>query len=92
VTPEAAYVSGRLRLQPGETVLVFTDGVTEAANLKEELFSEERLEAALREAGGCGSAALIRSATQAVRDFVAGALPSDDITMLAVRWLGTAPD
>jgi phosphoserine phosphatase RsbU/P len=85
VRAEAAYTTGRLSLAPGDGVYLFTDGVTEAANPQDELFSEQRLEAVLRANSGAGSADVVRSVAEAVRDFVGGALPSDDITMLAIR-------
>jgi sigma-B regulation protein RsbU (phosphoserine phosphatase) len=87
VRPDAVYTTGRLSLAPGESVYLFTDGVTEAANLQDELFSEQRLEAVLRDAAASSSAEIVRSVTEAVRSFVGGALPSDDITMLALRRL-----
>ena len=88
VRPDAAYVSGRLSLAPGEGIYMFTDGVTEASNTSEEMFGESRLEAVLRDAAGCASAEIIKSVSGAVRGFVGMALPSDDITMLAIRRLG----
>jgi phosphoserine phosphatase RsbU/P len=88
VRPDAAYATGRTSLAPGESIYVFTDGVTEAANQQGELFAETRLEAVLRAAGGCSTAAeTVKSVAAAVRGFVGTALPSDDITMLAVRRL-----
>jgi len=87
VRPDAVYQTGRLSLAPGESIYVFTDGVTEAADLQEALFSEERLEAVLRDAAGCTSADMIKSVAAAVQGFVGTALPSDDITMLAIRRL-----
>ena len=48
-------------------------------------FSERRLDAALRAAAGCASAEIVRSGAAAVRGFVGAALPSDDITMPAIR-------
>jgi phosphoserine phosphatase RsbU/P len=90
VRPDAVYATGQMSLAPGESVYLFTDGVTEANNAAGDLFSEERLETVLREAGGRPSADLVRSVTEAVRDFVGNALPSDDITMLAVRRLDPA--
>jgi sigma-B regulation protein RsbU (phosphoserine phosphatase) len=87
VRPDAVYQTGRLSLAPGECIYVFTDGVTEAADLQEALFSEERLEAVLRAAAGCTSADMIKSVAAAVQGFVGTALPSDDITMLAIRRL-----
>jgi sigma-B regulation protein RsbU (phosphoserine phosphatase) len=85
VRPDAVYTTGQLSLSPGESVYVFTDGVTEANNAAGELFSEERLEGVLRASAGRTSAEIVQSVTEAVRAFVGNALPSDDITMLAVR-------
>jgi sigma-B regulation protein RsbU (phosphoserine phosphatase) len=87
VRPDAAYAAERIQLAPGEGVYLFTDGVTEAANPREELFSEARLEDVLRGTGRRTSAEIVQAVTAAVRGFVAGAQPSDDITMLAVRRL-----
>jgi sigma-B regulation protein RsbU (phosphoserine phosphatase) len=90
VRPDAAYSSGHLTLAPGDSIYVFSDGVTEAANPQGDLFSEARLEAVLRAAGASSSAGLVKFVTEAVRAFVGSALPSDDITMLAVRRLDPA--
>ena len=88
IRPDAVYATGRSSLAPGESIYVFTDGVTEAANLEGELFAEARLESVLRAASGCTSAAaIVKSVGEAVRGFVGTALPSDDITMLTVRRL-----
>jgi phosphoserine phosphatase RsbU/P len=85
VRPDAAYTTGRLTLPAGEGLYLFTDGVTEAADLEGALFAEPRLEAVLRAAGGGSSAELVKCVADAVRGFVGAALPSDDITMLAIR-------
>ena len=76
-----------LSLAPGDSIYVFTDGVTEAANSQDEMFTAERLETVLRAAAGCSSAQMVKSVAAAVRDFVGSALASDDITMLAIRRL-----
>src|SRR5258705_7480472 len=79
VRPDAVYASGRMSLAPGESIYVFTDGVTEAANQEGDLFAEARLEAVLRDAAGCSTAAdIVKSVAEAVRGFVGAALPSDD--------------
>jgi phosphoserine phosphatase RsbU/P len=88
VEPDAVYATERLSLAPGEGIYLFTDGVTEAANPEGALFSEERLEAALRAAAGLSAAQIVKSVAEAVRGFVGTARPSDDITMLAIRRLG----
>lgn len=87
VKPDAVYETGRLSLAAGEMVYLFTDGVTEASNAVDELFGEGRLEAALRGAADRASAKIISSVAEAVKSFVGTALPSDDITMIAVRRL-----
>ena len=87
VKPDAFYETGRLSLAAGEMVYLFTDGVTEASNAVDELFGEGRLEAALRGAADRASAKIISSVAEAVKSFVGTALPSDDITMIAVRRL-----
>jgi sigma-B regulation protein RsbU (phosphoserine phosphatase) len=87
VQEDAAYATGRLALAPGESIYVFTDGVTEAADPQGAHFSEERLEAVLRAAAGCTSAEIVKSVAEAVRRFAGEAPPSDDITMLALRRL-----
>jgi sigma-B regulation protein RsbU (phosphoserine phosphatase) len=90
VRPDAVYATGRLTLAPGDCVYLFTDGVTEAADPQDDLFSEQRLEAVLRAGVGLSAADIVKSVAAAVRDFVGPALPSDDITMLAVRRLERA--
>ncbi len=77
------------QLIPGATLFLFTDGVTEAANDKREFFGEERLEAGLRSLGGHAPDELVAAVLQQVRDFAGAAPPSDDIAMLACRWLGS---
>jgi sigma-B regulation protein RsbU (phosphoserine phosphatase) len=90
VRPDAVYATGRLSLAPGDCVYLFTDGVTEAADPHDDLFSEQRLESVLRAGAGVSAADIVKSVAEAVRDFVGTALPSDDITMLAVRRLAPA--
>jgi sigma-B regulation protein RsbU (phosphoserine phosphatase) len=87
VRPEASYTTGRLSLAAGESIYVFTDGVTEAENSQQDMFSEERLEATLRAAAGRTSAEIVRTVAEAVSGFVGTALASDDITMMAIRRL-----
>jgi serine phosphatase RsbU (regulator of sigma subunit) len=87
VSADAPYTTGELSLAPGQSIYLFTDGVTEAADLQDQLFSEQRLETVLRETTGRASSEIVKSVADAVRNFVGTALPSDDITMLALRRL-----
>jgi sigma-B regulation protein RsbU (phosphoserine phosphatase) len=71
-------------------VLAYTDGVTEAQDTKQELYSGARLERLLESALATTAKALIDFVRDDVRRFAAGAEQADDITLLAVRWLGPA--
>jgi sigma-B regulation protein RsbU (phosphoserine phosphatase) len=88
------HAAGRIALAPGQGLFLYTDGVTEAENGREELFGEERLVAALRKAAGGAPEQVVRSILGEVRSFAEAAPPSDDIAMVACRWradsVGTA--
>jgi sigma-B regulation protein RsbU (phosphoserine phosphatase) len=87
VDPDAHYSSGQVILAQGDAIYLSTDGVVEAANAQGDAFSEERLLAVLRDASARPGAEIVKSVGGAVRDFVGEAVPSDDITMLVIRWL-----
>jgi sigma-B regulation protein RsbU (phosphoserine phosphatase) len=87
VDDRADYATGTMTVAAGATIYLYTDGVTEAADPNNALFSEERLEALLRDATPSCSADLVNLVAAAVRDFAAGAEQSDDITMMAIRRL-----
>ena len=74
-----------IHLAEGESLLFYTDGLTEAFNLEDDMFGEERL---LRAVGWQESASaddMIQTVESALDDFAGNAPPSDDLTMLAVR-------
>lgn len=79
---DAEVDSGSLTLEPGEGILLYTDGVTEATNGDKQLFGEERLLTAVRNARGAEET--IVRAREAVADFVASAEQFDDLTLLAL--------
>jgi phosphoserine phosphatase RsbU/P len=81
----STYETGSLQLGPGDALYLYTDGVTEAANRREDLFGEPRLEATLRDAADGSPESLIAAVAEAVRAFSGGAPQADDITALAVR-------
>ena len=74
-----------LRLNPGDALVMYTDGVTEAENKDHEQFGEARLEAALAELKGAESKQIVDTVNAKVKEFVAGAAQSDDITQLVIR-------
>jgi phosphoserine phosphatase RsbU/P len=85
------YPTNHLRLGPGESLYLYTDGVTEALNRNGEQFSCPRLEAHLARDRGAGAAELVGSSLRAVQEFVGDAPQFDDIAILSVRYLGRAP-
>jgi sigma-B regulation protein RsbU (phosphoserine phosphatase) len=80
------YEAARTRLRAGDTLLVFTDGITEAANEQGELFSERRLKALLEATAAASAADLVSLVREEVRRFVGSSLPSDDLTLMAIRY------
>lgn len=84
----AAYEEVRLRLAPGDLLLLVTDGVTEAVNPAGELFSDARLHAHLAVVAAKPAAEIVSSLLDQVTAFAAGAPQEDDITALALRYRG----
>ncbi len=74
-----------MAMAPDDTVVLYTDGVTEAFNHHREAFGDQRLLESLGHAGQT-AADTVRSLTEAVRNHAAGAPQSDDITVVAVRY------
>jgi sigma-B regulation protein RsbU (phosphoserine phosphatase) len=84
----AAYRLESLTLGRGETLFLYTDGVTEAMNAGEELFGDERLLQCLRSFPGTSPREVTETVIEAVRNFAAGAPQSDDITVMALEYTG----
>jgi adenylate cyclase len=89
IVEDFPYVTEVIRLQRDDVLCITTDGITEAMNSKGELMGRARAEAALAAMPPDASAQAITDRLQsAVAEFVAGAEPSDDLTILTVRWIG----
>ena len=73
------------RVEPGEVLLLFTDGVTEAENGEHRLYSSERLAKALATAQVFDARRVVMAVIDDVSRFIGGAVQSDDMTLLAVR-------
>ena len=88
VMPQAGYARGEsFKLEPGDVLLLYTDGVTEArgGEGRRELFGLPRLGAALAEARDGTPEEILRHIRAAVRRFTAHAANDDDVTMVAVK-------
>lgn len=88
------YDTAHLTLAPGDTLYLYTDGVTEALNPEEELFGEDRLRAALNDpqAIHLPVAQLLPYLRAALEQYARGAEQADDITMLGITYRGDQPE
>ena len=92
VMPGLPYDEDAMTLAPGDTMFLYTDGITEAMNMEDEEFTEARLEAVLAEGHDLPVDSVLENVTSAVVNFVAGAEQSDDITCIVLRYDGTADE
>jgi sigma-B regulation protein RsbU (phosphoserine phosphatase) len=81
------YTTLSTRIEPGQGVLLYTDGVTEAVDKNREFFGEERVESYLAQAPPHAEP-LVRGLHAAVQNFANGMPQADDITVLAIMYLG----
>lgn len=84
IIPGAHFGIRTVKLEPGETLLAFTDGVTEAQNAAGAFFGQERVDALAAQPAPSASA-LLDAIQQSLRDFAGDADPSDDVALLALR-------
>lgn len=86
-TPNITYLQSKTYLYPGDFLFLYTDGVTEAANKRGRLFSQQKLEEIVNSCGKKNVAIqdLIFDIKSEINKFVGNAAVSDDITMLALK-------
>jgi sigma-B regulation protein RsbU (phosphoserine phosphatase) len=81
----AQYTQSSIQLQSGDTMVLFTDGVSEAMNNEDEEFDEPRLMEAVRASSGLTAAGIIDRVMAACDEFAAGAPQHDDMTLVVAR-------
>ena len=86
-----AYQEQAAKLEIGDTLFLYTDGLTEAENARHEQFGEERMGELLAAHGEQSPQELIETMHQAVAKFVGNAEQSDDLTLFAIRLLNKSP-
>ena len=86
ISGEAVFPAHSVRLADGDTLFLFSDGVTEALDVGDALFSEERLEACLCEHVGQSAGELSATVIDQVRQFAGAAPQADDITVLCIKY------
>lgn len=90
VMEDAEFAEATTTIHPGDTLFAYTDGVTEAMDVADEMFGLERTAAELSRVEGRFCEQLIHDIRGALETHAGGAPQSDDITMLALRLLATA--
>jgi len=84
IDSETPFRIDETMLMPGDTLFVFSDGITEAFDPAGQLFGTARLEVSLEDARGASAAELVEDVLGATAAFAAGTDQSDDITCLAM--------
>lgn len=85
IRPTFVYATGTRKLDPGDALFLFTDGITEAMDPAGDWFSEERLEETLRSLAGEPASTVVGKVIARVREFAATAPQADDIAAMAIR-------
>lgn len=88
VDPNAHYEKGLLDLRPGDVLLAYTDGVTDATNFNEEKFGRDRIRQAVRYAADGSAQDIVNHILWEVRRFVGLHQAADDMTLLAAKVKG----
>ncbi len=90
LVPEAEYTAVCLKLEPGDTLVLFSDGVTEAMDPAEQLFGVPRLKEVLHGQNESSLEHIKQRILDSVENFARGASQADDLTLLLVRYRATA--
>jgi sigma-B regulation protein RsbU (phosphoserine phosphatase) len=87
----AEFESGTAQLGPGDFLVMYSDGVTEAVNPDGDMFGDERLRETLKKFSGDSAQELLETILAAVRNFTAGFAQADDITVVTLHYAGSQP-
>jgi sigma-B regulation protein RsbU (phosphoserine phosphatase) len=88
--PEARFRHGHAHMEPGDVLVLCTDGILERRNRAGDFFGQERLEAVVREAQGQTAAAILERAFESARAFGKSRQWDDDATLVVLRREGAA--
>ncbi len=88
ILKEASWQQKIVKLVPGDMLVLYTDGITEAMNAQGEQFGEKRLLEAIRPAIGKPAEEIQQAAQAALRRFTGGSPPQDDITLVVLAHQG----
>ena len=85
---DSNFAASCVKLKTGDTILLYTDGVTEAVDSSEQEFGFDRLSATLKDAFQHDPAKLVRNCLASVEGFRGNAAKHDDLTIMALKFAG----
>ena len=85
INPDCVYDERSVRLNEGDFVVLYTDGVTDASNAQEQAFGDENLRRIILERRHASAAEMVAAIDQALRDFIGAAAQFDDITVMVAK-------
>jgi phosphoserine phosphatase RsbU/P len=88
--PDTHYATSRGELNPGDTLILYSDGVTEAMDPDEQMYGVSRLRGVLAGQQAATLERIEKTILESVRKFTRGASQRDDITLLLIRYRGAA--
>ena len=83
--PDMKFETGEVTLKPGDRIVMYTDGITEAMDTKEEEFGEERLQNTIQKWPDLSAQDLMDKIGSEVKHYSEGAPQADDITMVVLK-------
>ena len=86
--PYATYDQATIQLSPGDLLVLFSDGVSEALNAAGEEFGEDRIRDVVAARRGESAESALQALMNAVKEFARGAVQNDDVTTMLVNYLG----
>jgi len=87
IGPEVPVLQETIGVSPGDLLLIYSDGIPEACNLREEEFGEARLSRLIRERGHLPASELCGAILDDVKDYSRGRHQGDDLTVVAAKFL-----
>lgn len=91
IMPDNVYETRILQMQPGSRIIAYTDGVTEAMNKTQELYSAARLRDCVQKNAPLSPKDMVNGIMKSVHEFADGAVQSDDIAVLAAEYAAHPP-
>jgi sigma-B regulation protein RsbU (phosphoserine phosphatase) len=86
ISPAETYSPSHVTFEPGDAIVIFTDGLTEMRNSQSEMFGMARLDAIIRETALEGAEAIKAGLLAGLEEFAQGNGPQDDVTFLVLKY------